>query len=148
VTRSPNRASPAERSALPRDTDKPTPTQGLSPLERELVEAERSIEHRLAEIIEWCVKRAHGRPQMSLAEILKFGTHQILSIPTGQWRPVKPRSFALGQRIWAYQAGRQFEAWLVDHLDHGVIWMDEADSEPEPTHWRHLPTPPVEGEGS
>lgn len=58
------------------------------------------------------------------------------------WQPIEtaPKD---GTHIWAWQIGRyQYECWWKDDLHYGSYWMDDADSEPEPTYWRHLPDPP------
>lgn len=65
------------------------------------------------------------------------------------WRPIESAPTD-GTPVWAYQPngtpqGAQFIAWMDDHIDCGLCWFDEQDSEPEPTHWRPLPPPP-EGE--
>jgi hypothetical protein len=60
----------------------------------------------------------------------------------GAWRPIEtaPRD---GTPFWAFQAGRQFVCWEDDHPDCGPCWFDDADSEPDPTHWMPLPAPPA-----
>lgn len=62
---------------------------------------------------------------------LESGWRDIESAPTD------------GTPFWAYQSGRvQFVCWMDDHPDCGPCWFDDADSEPEPTHWQPLPPPP------
>jgi hypothetical protein len=66
--------------------------------------------------------------------------------PSGAWRTIDsaPRD---GTPFWAYQRGReQYVCWEQDTRD-GLVWMDENDNEPEPTHWMPLPAPPADAEG-
>ena len=48
------------------------------------------------------------------------------------------------QRILLYQVGRgAFEGWWHTAWPHPEeYWMDDADSEPNPTHWRPTLAPP------
>lgn len=58
------------------------------------------------------------------------------------WLPIEtaPKD---GTPVLAYQAGRYFKCWMeCDQYEGGYFWQDEEDSEPSPTHWRPLPTPP------
>lgn len=73
------------------------------------------------------------------------GLDQHLCAESG-WRPIAdaPRD---GTKIWAYQQRRGYPEQLVvwwQYFDSDDIydWTDEADSEPNPTHWRLLPEPP------
>lgn len=69
---------------------------------------------------------------------------------TEAWQPIEtaPRD---GRLIWAFERGRgverrQYIAWWVDcgpSRDEGQYWQDDNDSEPSPTHWMPLPTPPL-----
>ena len=48
-----------------------------------------------------------------------------------------------GTQVLAYSGGSYFNAWLeFDEREGGWFWMDEADSEPIPTHYRALPIVP------
>lgn len=63
----------------------------------------------------------------------------------GAWLPIEsaPKD---GTRITLYEIGRgAFEGWWHDAWPRACeeYWMDDADSEPEPTHWRPLLAPPV-----
>lgn len=40
-----------------------------------------ALREAVARIVEWCVKRAIGRPPMPLEEIIQFGTKQLLALP-------------------------------------------------------------------
>lgn len=42
-----------------------------------------------------------------------------------------------------YDASIKVCAWRTDQYD-GDRWMDDADTEPDPTHWMPLPAPPIE----
>lgn len=59
------------------------------------------------------------------------------------WMPIEtaPRD---GERFLAYSKGRHFDCWWYDNGYGEAWWMDEADSEPNPTYWRPLPNPPVQ----
>jgi len=50
-----------------------------------------------------------------------------------------------GSHFTAYEEDRgAFECWWHDDWPHAEhYWMDHADSEPNPTHWRPLITPPI-----
>lgn len=60
-----------------------------------------------------------------------------------EWQPMETAPTD-GTRFLAYDPRFQphfFECWA--NLDCGeYYWMDDMDSEPEPTHWRPLPEPP------
>lgn len=48
------------------------------------------------------------------------------------------------KHVLAYENGRYYNAWLeFDEYEGGWFWMDDADSEPNPSHYRtDLPSPP------
>lgn len=47
------------------------------------------------------------------------------------------------KQVLCYENGEYYNAWLVfDPYEGGWIWMNEADSEPNPSHYRLLPAPP------
>lgn len=48
-----------------------------------------------------------------------------------------------GTRFLARQGDRHFDCWWVSDPYEGCFWQDEADSEPDPTHW--MPLPPAPG---
>lgn len=49
-----------------------------------------------------------------------------------------------GNQVLAYEYGRYYNAWMVfDEYEGGWLWMDEADSEPSPTHYQPLPAAPA-----
>lgn len=63
-----------------------------------------------------------------------------------QWQPIEtaPRD---GTEILTCRAGSNFAAtirvcWFVKDQYDGYYWQDDADSEPEPTHWAPLPEHP------
>lgn len=46
-------------------------------------------------------------------------------------------------QVLAYEAGRYFNAWLeFDVYEGGYVWMDDADTEPDPSHYMVLPPKP------
>lgn len=48
------------------------------------------------------------------------------------------------KQVLCYQGGAYYNAWLVfDEYEGGWIWMNEADSEPTPSHYTALPNPPL-----
>ena len=48
-----------------------------------------------------------------------------------------------GRQVLAFENGRYYNAWLeFEEYEGGWIWMDEADSEPNPSHYMVLPCPP------
>lgn len=58
------------------------------------------------------------------------------------WQPIEtaPRD---GSRLWLYEPSYGYEGWWHEDWPRGeAYWMDDRDSEPEPTHWRPLPDPP------
>lgn len=59
-------------------------------------------------------------------------THDEIRALTGQ-----------DNQVLAYEGGRYYNAWLeFDEWDGGYVWMDDADSEPCPTHICQCPEPP------
>ncbi|RTM07457.1 MAG: DUF551 domain-containing protein [Hyphomicrobiales bacterium] len=48
-----------------------------------------------------------------------------------------------GSRFLAFEKGRYFDCWWEDKGYGEAYWMDEADSEPKPTHWLPLPAAPL-----
>lgn len=49
-----------------------------------------------------------------------------------------------GNQVLAYEKGRFYNAWLeFDPYEGGWIWMDDADSEPAPSHYMTLPDAPL-----
>jgi hypothetical protein len=61
------------------------------------------------------------------------------------WQPIEtaPKD---GTRFLAYELGqaeyRVYECWWQDDFSNWSGWQNDWDSEPEPTHWRTLPSPP------
>lgn len=48
-----------------------------------------------------------------------------------------------GRQVLAYENGRFYNAWMeFEASEGGWIWMDDADSEPAPSHYRSLPHEP------
>lgn len=47
-----------------------------------------------------------------------------------------------GQHFLAFRNGSYFNCWWHDNGYGEQYWMDECDSEPNPTHWMPLPSPP------
>ena len=62
-----------------------------------------------------------------------------------KWQSIEtaPRD---GSVLWLYQregSPHMYEGWWhKDLLDGTEYWQDDADSEPNPTHWMPLPDPP------
>ena len=53
------------------------------------------------------------------------------------------QSINLHNQVLAYEKGRQYNAWLqFEASEGGWFWMDDADSEPNPSHYRPLPIGP------
>lgn len=51
---------------------------------------------------------------------------------------------AKGKQVLAYEKGRFYNAWLeFEQSEGGWIWMDDADSEPNPSHYMSLPPEPT-----
>ena len=80
---------------------------------------------------------------LSLARALSSPDHADAGKVEGDgWKTIEsaPKD---GTPVLAYQAGRYFKCWMeCDQYEGGYFWQDEEDSEPSPTHWRPLPTPP------
>lgn len=62
-----------------------------------------------------------------------------------KWQPIgtAPRD---GSRFLAFEEGREsqrYECWWQNDFGHWEGWMDDWDSEPEPTHWMPLPSAPT-----
>ncbi len=68
---------------------------------------------------------------------MNFGLMPAVPQTSGVWQPIEtaPKD---GKRILLYQEGRgAFEGWWHTDWPHAeAYWMDDADSEPEPTHWQ------------
>lgn len=62
------------------------------------------------------------------------------------WQPIEraPRD---GTQFLAFEIGGYFNCWWHDNGYGEQYWMDEADSEPNPTHWMPLPAAPAKQEG-
>lgn len=64
-------------------------------------------------------------------EVPEEFTHELERATTG------------GRQVLAYEKGRYYNAWMeFDVYEGGWRWMDDADSEPEPTHYMPLPSGP------
>lgn len=49
-----------------------------------------------------------------------------------------------GRQVLAYEKGRYYNAWLeFEQYEGGWLWFDEADSEPNPSHYCELPPEPT-----
>ena len=64
------------------------------------------------------------------------------------WMPIEsaPRD---GTPFWAFEASKaepQYVCWWKEDYGGWEGWQDVSDSEPEPTHFRHLPPPPKASE--
>lgn len=60
-----------------------------------------------------------------------------------EWQPIEtaPKD---NIPILAYCKGDVCKVWWqTDFLDGSQYWQNEADSEPQPTHWMPLPEPPA-----
>lgn len=71
---------------------------------------------------------------------------------TAEWQVVPPETVieeaTKGKQVLAYENGRYYNAWLeFEASEGGWLWYDDADSEPNPTHWMPLPAPPETAEG-
>lgn len=70
----------------------------------------------------------------------------ILAPARERWHPIEtaPRD---GTRFLALEGRRHFDCWWHWFgADQVYNWQDEADSEPDPTHWMPLPPPPQDRE--
>lgn len=53
------------------------------------------------------------------------------------------RSINRDNQVLAYENGRYYNAWFeFEQSEGGWFWTDEADSEPNPSHYRTLPAAP------
>jgi hypothetical protein len=53
------------------------------------------------------------------------------------------KSLNADNQVLAYENGRYYNAYLsFEGSEGGWIWCDDADSEPNPSHYRPLPAPP------
>ncbi|MEJ1174253.1 DUF551 domain-containing protein [Agrobacterium sp. CMT1] len=61
------------------------------------------------------------------------------------WQPIEsaPRD---GTQFLAFEIDGYFNCWWHDNGYGEQYWMDEADSEPNPTHWMPLPAAPAKQE--
>lgn len=58
------------------------------------------------------------------------------------------RSINRDNQVLAYENGRYFNAWFeFEASEGGWFWMDDADSEPNPSHYCSLPAEPPTTEG-
>lgn len=69
------------------------------------------------------------------------------SLIADQWRPIPPDTLIPeamnGKQVLVYENGRYYNAWLeFDEYEGGWLWMDDADSEPNPSDWMPLPPAP------
>lgn len=73
-------------------------------------------------------------------------------IASGGWQPIEtaPRD---GTLIWTYDTKRSPESamrvcWWTSFYRDEEGWVDDDDSEPEPTHWKPLPLSPASSGGA
>ncbi|MBZ9922006.1 hypothetical protein LB579_30405 [Mesorhizobium sp. BR1-1-7] len=61
--------------------------------------------------------------------------------PAEGWRPMDsaPKD---GSKFLAYEKGHYFDCWWHENGHGEAYWMDEADSEPNPSDWMKLPSAP------
>lgn len=53
------------------------------------------------------------------------------------------KSINIDNQVLAYENGRYYNAWFTfEPSEGGWFWTDEADSEPNPSHFMPLPKPP------
>lgn len=53
------------------------------------------------------------------------------------------KSINADNQVLAYENGRYYNAWFeFEQSEGGWFWTDEADSEPNPSHFMPLPSPP------
>jgi hypothetical protein len=71
-------------------------------------------------------------------------TRRFLAQARTGWRDMEsaPRN---GDRFLAFEKGRYFDCWWQDKGYGEAYWMDEADSEPNPSAWQPLPSAPKGG---
>jgi hypothetical protein len=54
------------------------------------------------------------------------------------------KSINSDNQVLVYENGRYYNAWFeFEPSDGGWLWTDEADSEPDPSHYMPLPAPPI-----
>lgn len=54
------------------------------------------------------------------------------------------KSVNIDNQVLAYENGRYYNAWFAfEPSEGGWFWIDEADSEPNPSHYMPLPAPPI-----
>lgn len=54
------------------------------------------------------------------------------------------KSINVDNQVLAYENGRYYNAWFTFEVSEGGwFWTDDADSEPNPSHYRALPSAPV-----
>ncbi|MBO0141450.1 hypothetical protein JZX87_09775 [Agrobacterium sp. Ap1] len=54
------------------------------------------------------------------------------------------KSINADNQVLAYENGRYFNAWFeFEASEGGWFWTDDADTEPKPSHFCPLPTPPA-----
>lgn len=59
------------------------------------------------------------------------------------------KSMNADNQVLAYENGRYYNAWFTfEQSEGGWFWTDDADSEPNPSHYRPLDTPPVNAMGN
>lgn len=82
-----------------------------------------------------------------------FGLQETASVSTAsvEWKVVPDEmttellaAATKGLQVLAYEKGRYYNAWLeFEQSEGGWIWFDEADSEPNPSHYCELPPEPA-----
>ncbi len=124
------------------------------------MENEHKIDPMTDELLEkWAKRRADDAGR--LARELIF-TRQLMKglVQAGEdlkadgWQKVPNemplelmKSINFDNQVLAYENGRYYNAWMTfEHSEGGWFWTDDADSEPEPSHYRKLYAAPEEGE--
>jgi len=66
-------------------------------------------------------------------------------VPKGDLPLSMLKSINIDNQVLAYENGRYYNAWFeFEPSEGGWYWTDEADSEPNPSHFMPLPKPPSE----
>lgn len=64
-------------------------------------------------------------------------------IPEGDLPIELLKSINIDNQVLAYENGRYYNAWFTfEPSEGGWFWTDDADSEPNPSHYRQLPPEP------
>jgi hypothetical protein len=120
---------------------------GLAEADRSAARAGQAIAVRRAEAAEHSLAEAKRLLKAMLSNPDKTSreqTRRFLAQARTGWRDMEsaPRN---GDRFLAFEKGRYFDCWWQDKGYGEAYWMDEADSEPNPSAWQPLPSAPKGG---